>query len=126
MGWTTIISFLFKNWKYFAILLVGVFVGSYITAKIHSIKYYSLQNQYNGCVTSLNSCLSANEENIKTIDSLKREVISINKSCENRVNNYKKLLSRLQNIDNLSGGKDEKGTADCPDDICVNLNSLWK
>lgn len=121
-----IINFILKNWKYLVILLIGIFIGSYITGKILIFKYHNLQDKYNGCVTSLNGCLSTNEENMQTIKTLQKEVLLNKKTCEERVNYYKKLLNDIQNIDNLSGGNNEANITNCPDDVCALLNRMWK
>lgn len=121
---------LIKYWK--LIVAIICFIGSvatgfYISNKMWSSKYASLEAQYNGCQTSFNTCLNANEENVTTIEKLKRELKQQQLTCEQRVNYYKKLIKQMQKIDSLTGGQSEKPVSyDCPDDVCAELYRMFR
>lgn len=124
-----IISFVVKYWKFIVagICFVGsVGVGFYISNKMWQGKYEILKAQYNGCQTSLNMCMSANEENVITVERLRKELKQQQLLCEQRVRYYKELIKQVQEVDSLTGGKDEKGVINCPDDVCVMLNGMWR
>jgi hypothetical protein len=86
------------------------------------------------CKTQQKVCVSANEENIKTITAQKAEIEKGNKSCEARIKSKDTVIKRLKVIDaltseNISTGEDTANeTVDNrnSDAIVSELNVMFK
>lgn len=125
-----VINFVLKYWKVLVVVVGCVLCfwsGFYISNRMWEGKYEELKAQYQGCQTSLNGCLAVNEENVAVIEKLREEMRRQAGVCEKRVNEYKKLIEKLQAIDSLKGEIDEKSVdSKCNDDVCSWLNRMWR
>lgn len=76
--------------------------------------------------TEMKVCKEANVENQKSISNLQGEVAKSNKSCEARLKSKDRALRELKEIDDLKGGKGEKGNSNPTGNAVLDaLNRLF-
>lgn len=110
------------------LIIFGMVFGYVVKDKIDSIKIGIIKKSLNECKNNLEGCMEAYRINNETITKLKKELESSNRSCQQKIEKYKKMLKEIKNIDELKGEvKDEKNNnSSCNDDICDYLNRVWK
>lgn len=123
----TFLAFLWEYKFYIASFIIG---GMLIGGGAWKIQGQRLDV----CKTQQKVCVSANEENSKTITAQKAEIEKGNKSCEARIKSKDTVIKRLKDIDaltseNISTGEDTANeTVDNhnSDAIVSELNVMFK
>ena len=119
----TFLAFLWQYKFYIASFIIG---GMLIGGGAWKIQGQRLDV----CKTQQKVCVSANEENSKTIIALKAEVKKATESCSARITSKDNTIKKLKQIDNLSGAggkKNETTGVSSGDDILDALNGgMWK
>ena len=121
----SIISFLIKNYKYIFIGALFFGFGAYSAWHIQAGKIKKLQAQNLKVQSQLQECVKINKSNQDTISELSGELEKANKLCTSRIRIREKTIQRLQQIDKLKGGSNEKNTAGLSDSILPELNKLF-
>ena len=71
------------------------------------------------------TCSIANQTNTETIEQLKKQAESYNKSCQERIKGKDGTINRLREIDNLRGSNGQKVDANSNDPILNQLRGMF-
>lgn len=120
--WLTIVKLLPVIARYLIGAMIGGFVvWVFMAAEVNILKAHNAKSDL-----AIVMCEDANRANTQTIDMLRAEVKKANESCKARVVIKEKLVTRIQEIEQLKGQDDvPEGVSVIDDDVCRALNSVF-
>jgi Mg2+ and Co2+ transporter CorA len=92
---------------------------------IQSLKIEKMRFEAKKLEEAIKQCESANESNLKTIESLKLEISKANRLCSARAKVYRHTIKRLQEIDALEPKSEGGNETNSSDPILLELNRMF-